>query len=236
MERIGKLLLMLAVAAMMTSAASAGRVVYDATGDAFGWLGGGGTTGFYIKPGQSAGDVDSDGINDIVWSNPGTSVLATMDDAENQFWAVLQDPEDTAGLAPKYWEDEAVITILASAANIGGFGGGGPTVTVQLEQRGLNPGVYPDGKQNVFSKDTTVPNSGNQEVVQVTVDITSWETLFMPGNSFIKVNPNMASMTADTDTLGTLQIDRVTMEYIPEPATMALMGLGGLVALARRRR
>ena len=52
---------------------------------------------------------------------------------------------------------------------------------------------------------------------------------------FVNAKENIFNDSADIDELDGHYVDAVTFEMVPEPATLLLFGLGGLVLRRRRR-
>ncbi len=116
---------------------------------------------------------------------------------------------------------------------------GGKYIQVQITYFGDLPGIHSDAAVLFFPEYLA-------ETVDLTVDYTEdrgggWTYALLTGE-FTTYNPDMEAYypypSDGTPPTGGLYVDQIvieTLHYTPEPATMVLLGLGGLMVIRRRR-
>ncbi len=112
--------------------------------------------------------------------------------------------------------------------------------TLSFSQTWLNVGPGSDGEITamVFDGGTTdvlgsLAFIGNQSSGEGSNNWTRTSLTFTPTSSTIDLR---FQETTANSTATDVQLDALTLTYIPEPASLALLGLGGLMMLSRRRR
>lgn len=136
---------------------------------------------------------------------------------------MLQNSIEQGGLAPLVEGDTPLLSFWAK-----GFAGSTGNVLFALR--------YLDGVGNILA------NSGNQNF-QNDINPNTWtEITYSLGAvptgataAFIEFSQGIGPIGGEL-LAGTVLIDDLNLSVIPEPASLALMGLGGLVLVARRRR
>jgi hypothetical protein len=76
---------------------------------------------------------------------------------------------------------------------------------------------------------------GMDEQLHVVFPYLQYKSMAQPTDNYIKFIFELFSGNTEPDTCSYLYIDNVRLNYIPEPATLALFGLGGLALLRRRK-
>ncbi len=121
----------------------------------------------------------------------------------------------------------ASIDVTLSQTYSGGLGQNQATLQLTYEKTGggVTDLRYSSPK---FTTDTTETQTLTWEIDEtVPADFASWQTLL--SNAKVVFEPKDSYS-------GTLTLDNFSVSEIPEPASLTLLGLGGLAMVARRRR